>query len=397
MLGIRVLFSTLVLLTSLPIMAQVSSLSLWTSSENVKKAVEAAARPFEKEFKVKLQIEILTKDLTTQFKTAALAGKGPDIFAWAHDMVGELVTSGLLESITLSNAFKERFLPVAINGFTYKNKLYGYPYDIEAVALIYNKALVYEVPKNMESLIEFATNFNKKAPGDSYGFLYDYSNFFFSFPFFTAGGGYIFYDGKSGINVNDIGLANEGAVNAGKLLYQLVSDQVIPESTNRNIAIEKMKNQKLAMTIDGPWSIKDLRNSGVDFGVAPIPPLNGGKPKPFVGIHGFMIRRSSSNKLLAKELIENYLVSDKGLAMIFKMDPRIPPLKNIAHIIDKEPSFQGFLASASNGIPMPNVPEMGAVWGTMAHAIKLIIKGNKKPEAALSMAKDKILKTINRD
>ena len=31
-----------------------------------------------------------------------------------------------------------------------------------------------------------------------------------------------------------------------------------------------------------------------------------------------------------------------------------------------------FAASASNGIPMPNIPEMGSVWGPMADALLVI-------------------------
>ena len=77
-------------------------LTLWTSSENVARAVRQLTPQFEEEFEVRVDVNILNKDLTTQFKTAAITGKGPDIFCWANDVIGELASSGLIEPIHLS-------------------------------------------------------------------------------------------------------------------------------------------------------------------------------------------------------------------------------------------------------------------------------------------------------
>ncbi len=56
-----------------------AELTIWTSSENVARALQSLTPAFEKDFQEKVTITVLNKDLTTQFKTAAIAGKGPDI------------------------------------------------------------------------------------------------------------------------------------------------------------------------------------------------------------------------------------------------------------------------------------------------------------------------------
>ncbi|MGB0452078.1 MAG: maltose/maltodextrin ABC transporter substrate-binding protein MalE [Bacteriovoracaceae bacterium] len=370
--------------------AQTNALEIWTSNENVKRAIEKLTPQFEKEFKHKVKVTILNKDLTSQFKTAAMSGKGPDILCWAHDVVGELASSGLIEPILLDESLKKELLPVAVKAYTYNGKVYGYPYDLEAIAFIYNKDLLPQVPETLEELVSLSQSLKTKG-AKHFGFLYDYANFFFSFPILSAAGGYVFKNDGSGLNVSDVGLNNQGALTGAKFLARLSKTGVIPSSTDRSIAFDKMKNGKLAATIDGPWSIADLKRSKINYGVAPIPTLAGQKPKPFVGTHGFMIRRSSENKELAKELIENYFLSKEGIATMYKEDPRGPSrLDVLAELSKTDKDLKAFMESASHGIPMPNVPEMGAVWASAGGALKMIVTGQEKPKTALDQAVNQI-------
>ena len=371
-----------------------SPITIWTSNENIKQAIELSTAGFEKEYHYKIKVNVLNKDLTTQFKTAALTSKGPDILVWAHDVVGELAESGLIEPLNVSPQFKNKFFKVAIDAFTYKGKLYGYPYDLEAVALIYNKNFLPTPPKSLEDLLNKAKKINKKG---QYGFLYDLKNFFFSFPILSAGGGYIFKNINGQLNTKDLGLNNSGAIAGGEFIKRLVDEKIIPTSTDRSIAFEKMKQGKLAATIDGPWSLKDLRRSKIPYAIMPIPSLNGKMPRPFVGTHGFIIRRSSKNKEVAKELIENYLVSKKGILTLYKLDPRGPSrLDTINEISAKDPDLKNFLESASRGVPMPNIPEMGAVWGAMGSALNFITTGQQTPKQALNKAVIQIKQSLNK-
>jgi maltose/maltodextrin transport system substrate-binding protein len=384
---IKLIFLTLIFLS---FNVYATTLEIWTSSENVAKAIKSLTKEFEKKYKSKVLVTVLNKDLTTQFKTAALSKKGPDILCWAHDVVGELAGSGLIEPLVLPETLRQKFLPVSISSFTYQGKLYGYPYDIESVAFIYNKKLMPRVPKTLEELKAMAQKF-PNSKGKSYGFLYDIKNFFFTFPLLSAQGGFIFKNENGFFNTNKIGLDNEGAVSGLKYINSLVKEKIIPSSIDRSIAFEKMKSGQLAATIDGPWAIKDLREANIDIGVAPIPTLGGMVPKPFVGTHGFIIRRSSKNKELAKEFIENYLVTKKGIHTLYKEDPRGPSRKDVMEELAlSDDILNSFMDSAKNGLPMPNVPQMGAVWGSMGDALLLSVKGKVSPEKALGNAVNQI-------
>lgn len=371
---------------------QASALEIWTSNENVKIALEKLTPLFEKDFKHQVKVTVLNKDLTSQFKTAAMSGKGPDILCWAHDVVGELASSGLIEPILLDPALSSKILPVALKAYTYQDKVYGYPYDLEAVAMIYNKDLLHELPTSLEELTAQDPKFKNNG---QHAFLYDFTNFFFSFPILSAGGGYIFKDTGTGLNIQDIGLSNTGAIQGAEFLKLLAGKGIIPSSTERSIAFDKMTKGKLAATIDGPWAINDLKKAKINYGIAPIPTLNGNSPRPFVGTHGFMVRRSSQNKELAKELIEGYFMTKQGIETIYLADPRGPSRIDVIESLSMtNQDLRAFMQSAKYGVPMPNVPQMGAVWGAAGSALKLIVNQQSTPQEALEEAVQQIKNSI---
>ena len=386
----------LFLLVSITTQAK-NEITIWTSSENIKTALDNITGEFEKDFKTKVVVTVLNKDLTVQFKTAAITNKGPDILVWAHDVVGELATSGLIEPLSPPSIIKNKILDVALDAFTFRGRLYGYPYDLEAVGLIYNKKLVPHPPETMEELKKIAKEITNKEK-QIYGFLYDIGNFFFTFPFFSAGGGYIFKIDNNITNVHNIGLSNAGSIKGSQYLYSLVSEGIIPSSTDYGIASNFMKKGQLGMTINGPWALGELKQANIDFGVAPLPKLDGNRLRPFVGTHGFIIRRSSKNKVLAKELIEGYLMTKQGIHSLYKADPRCPTHKDVLNdLIKDDHILNAFLENAKNGIPMPNVPEMSAIWDSMNSALKLIISGQSTSEKALNQAHKQIMASLKID
>ena len=70
-----------------------------------------------------------------KFQQAASAGKGPDIYIYAHDRIGEWIAAGLLHEIHPSRALREDIDPLAWRGFSLNGRTWGYPYAIEAITL----------------------------------------------------------------------------------------------------------------------------------------------------------------------------------------------------------------------------------------------------------------------
>jgi maltose/maltodextrin transport system substrate-binding protein len=364
---------------------QAKELLIWTSNEGAAKAINEIKKEYENDFNSKVTVEVLNKDLTSLFKTASLAGKGPDILLWANDVSGELAQSGLIEPLDELPFLKENFLPVALKAFSYKGRLYGYPYAVESIVLFYNKNLVKTPPESFEELEKMALLINKPKE-NIFGFLYDFKTFFFSFPILNADGGYIFGENKSGINYKDVGINQHGFVEGLTFLQKLNTEGLIPSSTDRGIAFEHFKAGKLAFTIDGPWAIKDLDASKIKYGITALPKFKNSIARPFVGVHGFMIRRSSRNKLRAKEFIEKYLLSAKGINTFYQFDNRAPARKDVlGNLSLADEKLIILKKSAENGIAMPNIPQMASVWSAMGKALSLSLEQKMPAKEALDL------------
>ena len=66
---------------------------------------------------------------------------------WPHDRVGEWAKSGLIVPVRPGKRLRAEIDDTAWSAFTYRGQTWGYPVSIEAVGLIYNKALVPKPPE----------------------------------------------------------------------------------------------------------------------------------------------------------------------------------------------------------------------------------------------------------
>ena len=88
-------------------------------------------------------------------------------------------------------------------------------------------------------------------------------------------------------------------------------------------------------------------------------------------------------------------MTKQGIHSLYKEDPRCPTHKDVLNDLTKDDHIlNAFLENAKNGIPMPNVPEMSAIWDSMNSALKLIISGQSTSENALNQAHKQIMSSL---
>ena len=345
------------------------------------------ATAFQDAYGVPVEVqEIGFGDIRGQLATAGPAGEGPDIIIGAHDWLGELIQNGLIEPIVLPEAVKKEFDPVAIDAFGWGGQLYGLPYATECVALVYNKDLVPEVPATFEDLLITAKGLTDQEAGE-YGFLIQEPDPYHTFALFSAGGGYIFGNNPDGtLNPCDIGLDNAGGIAGAILLDQMVKDGIEVAGADYGMVTGLFNTGKLAMMIGGPWTLPDAQKGGINYGVAPIPTINGNAPKVFVGVQGFMVSAFSENKVLANLFIKDFLVNNDVMMKLYTAGGRPPAYLPTLQEVSGNADIQGFAASAANGYPMPKIPEMGSVWSAWSDALQLIVSQQAEPATAMGDA-----------
>jgi maltose/maltodextrin transport system substrate-binding protein len=364
-------------------------LLVWINGDKGYNGLQKIGDEFAKKTGVQVTVEH-PEDAPGKFQQAAAAGKGPDIWIWPHDRIGEWIAGGLLQPVTPSKKVVADIDPLALKAFTVAGKTWGYPISIEAVALVYNKALVPTPPKTFDEVI--ALDKKLSAQGKK-AILWDYNNTYFTWPLLAANGGYPFKLKADGTyDAADSGVANAGAVKGAEMLDKMIKSGVMPKGASYADMEAGMSQGKVAMMINGPWSWDNLKKSNIDFGVARIPAVGGKKAAPFVGVLGAMINKSSQNRDVAVEFIENYMLSVKGLKMINDDVPLgTPASKALYAELKSNPNIQATMASAQDGAPMPNNPEMGRFWSSMASALQNMTEGRQAPKEALDAAAKRIV------
>jgi maltose/maltodextrin transport system substrate-binding protein len=363
-------------------------LLIWINGDKGYNGLQKVGDEFEKKTGVKVTVEH-PEDAPGKFQQAAAAGKGPDIWIWAHDRVGEWIQGGLLQPVTPSKKIVDDIDPLAWKAFNIGGRTWGYPISIEAVSLIYNKDLVPTPPKSFEEVI--ALDKKLSAQGKK-AILWDYNNTYFTWPVLAAGGGYAFKQKADGTyDANDTGVNNAGALKGAELIAAMIKDGVMPKGAGYADMEAAVNQGKVAMMINGPWAWDNLKKSKINFGVAKIPTVAGKKAAPFVGVMGAMVNKSSPNRDIAVEFIENHMLSVAGLKAINDDVPLgTPASKAFFNQLKSDPNIQATMASAQDGAPMPNIPEMGRFWSSMASALQNMTEGRQGPKEALDAAAKRI-------
>lgn len=359
---------------------QAQSLTVWTHFQDESLAwLEGEIAGFQAAFGTEVElVYVPVNEMVQNLLLNAPEGQGPDLVATIpHDQLGQLAEAGVLADVEqfatpeyLGDLTEQSRLAFTLNG-----QLYGLPMYVDGPALIVNRGLVPEGPDTLEDMIATA---QELTTADSYGFLQvqEGDTFYHNYAYIHGLGGYVFgRDAEGNLDPSDIGLANEGAVRAAELVRSLRYDHnLIPPGVTYDVMHGQFLEGAAAMVVNGPWAIPDYVAAGIEVDVMPIPPSEDGTEYAgFIGVQGVVLNEFSDNKLEAANLAKWLIRTDAQVALS-EAGGRIPASQSAAEQVSGDPVIAGFAEALANGEPMPNIPEMGAVWTPMQTAFALILE-----------------------
>ena len=335
-------------------------------------------------------------DMLDKIPVAFPAGEGPDLVMLTNNAAGGNYPGGLISPMdeALSSSERTKYTQTALDSFTIDGHLLGVPICADVYALLYNKKLISEPPKTMDELIAKAKEMTK---GDTYGFLYTVDQFWFSYPFWSGYGGYVFKWTGSGWDTNDVGFYNEGAIKGLNFVRDLVQvHNLMPPDVTWDVMNSLFTEGKAAMIITHPNMVSVFKNAGVDVGVARIPALDNGKyPHPFATFTGFSVNAYSQHK---EEAIALAAYLGKNLPVVlYKANPGNIPvyedaLKDPSLVQDAE--LSAWMSQLEESDPLPSINEMNMVWLPAITAFQTVVHGQATAEEALKAAQDQIIQAI---
>ena len=364
--------------------AESPRLLVWINGDKGYNGLQKVGDAFEKISGVKVVVQH-PEGAPDKFQAAAGAGKGPDIFCWPHDRVGEWAKSGLIVPVQPPRRIRDEIESSAWQAFTWRGKVWGYPLAIEAIGLIYNKALVKAPPATWDEV--FALD-KALAPQGAKAILWPYAMSFFSWPVLAGPGGFVFGRNAQGeYDPSVVGVNNDGALAGAQLLDRLVREGLMPRGARYSDMEAQFAAGKVAMMISGPWAWDNVKKKRIDFGVAAVPALNGKPAKPFVGVLGCMITAPSKVKDIAREFLENHLLRIEGLKTVSADVPLGTPANKAYYAeLAGDANIRATMDNARAGEPIPNIPETGRFFPAMDAALEALSQGRQSPKEALDGA-----------
>ncbi|MCE5257786.1 MAG: extracellular solute-binding protein [Chloroflexi bacterium] len=334
----------------------------------------------------------LTKpnDVQASLKVAVPAGEGPDIIGWANDHIGDLALAGYivpLDDLGITQDWLEStYGPAAAAGVIWNGKIWGLPESQEALAFIYNKAIVSDEylpkdPLNLDDIAAKAQKYyeDKGMPlfcnqglkgGDAYNVA----------PFYFAAGVPTYVDDTGKVYLN-----TPEAVKGAQWVLDL--EPYMLKDADYNACKAAFVEGKVGAWNTGPWAIADIEAAKIDYGILPL-------GKPFVGIKTLMISKNAVDRGTAEVALDviKYYTAKDAQVKVSLANKTIPA--NAEALKDPQvaalPTLAGFGAATALGVPMPSTPYMSAVWTPLGDATSAIWNGSQTPAEALAAAQKAI-------
>lgn len=364
-------------------------INIWINGDKGYNGLAEVGKKFEADTGIKVVVAHPDK-MEEKYQQVASTGDGPDIVFWAHDRFGGWAQAGLLAPVKPSAEFKAKFEDFTWDAMSFNGQYIGYPVAVESLSLIYNKDLLPEPPKSWEEIAAIDKKLKEKNKS---AIMWNLQEPFFSWPLIAADGGYAFKAKDGGYDVKDTGVNNKGAQAGLQHIVDMVNNKLISADVDYAIAESAFNKGETAMTINGPWSWGNIDQSGINYGVAVLPTFNGKTAKPFVGVLTAGINSASPNKDLAQEFIENYLLTDEGLAKVNADKPLgAVALKSYQQTLAADPRIAATMENAQHGEVMPNIPQMAAFWYAERSAIINAVQGRQSVADATNDAAARIVK-----
>jgi arabinogalactan oligomer / maltooligosaccharide transport system substrate-binding protein len=359
-------------------------LLIWTSPEGA-----AVVKPFTAEFLATYGVtaecdpKLIEGELKSRFTDTK---QGPDILIGPHDWVGGLAQRGLVDPITLSDERRSSFAPEYLNAFSFEGAIYAVPSSLDTVALIRNTDLAPDEPESIEQLLAVAKALRDKGTVTELmtvpvGFL---GNPFHVWPIFTSAGGWLFERRPDGSwDPSQQGITAPETLRAFDKIRMLAELGVLQREINRVRSIELFRKGQTAFILAASGAVVPARASGVNFAVSSVPPFQDGSPStPFLSVNGFYVASRGRNKIVAVDLVPDYLTRSDVTESFGRLAHVVP----VRLTEDCDPAVAAFHALCARAMPMPSFPQIGDVLGLMGAAELRLIAGEDAAVVADDLA-----------
>lgn len=338
---------------------------------------------FEKKSDVSGQIRLYGTD----------SANGPDMYLHAHDSLGSFVEMGILAPLDglISPDQEKDLLPMTLEASSYKGTQYLMPVYYETLLFMYNKDLWEgDIPSTTDELYDYMTAHTDASAG-TYALVNQHSTAYNVAPFINGFGGYIINtDAQPGLNLQE----TKDAVAYNQKFAALQADG------DYNTVTALFNEKKAAAIIGGPWLVSGIQDAGINLGIKSLCDFtlpNGESMIPFSGVQCLgVLKYAAENK---KEAISKVLevLADTEVGVTLAKGFNCAPANKKAYEDPEVAANEMIISmekSAEKAIPMPNIPEMGVMWGPAESLLAAVNKSGEDVDSSAEKYQQEALTAI---
>ena len=353
-----------------------------------------------------LSVTVVTKDPATVRAdlAAATAANAPDVIWGDLAWTGELATAKSIVPVTLAKKRAKKFGANVLGGSQVGADRYGLPVQISNLALVTNTKLVPQQPTSFATLSSVALQLKKdkkvkvpfalpQGPG---------ANPWSTFPLFSGVGGYLFGQASTGgLDPTDIGLASKALRTNSSLIDQWNSSGLLDSSLSPEAARTAFAKGKAAFWLAGPEDLAALLKLTFIYRIGSVPPIVSKlKAVPLLTVHGFMLTRFAAKHGIQDEasaLVGRFLSKPKTQLALANASGWFPANTVAqAQVATGGGRIRAIGNAGVDGVPMPNIPQAGAVWEPYGTAWSVSTSGPAATpaKAAFRIAQDAAIAAV---
>ncbi|WP_426511003.1 ABC transporter substrate-binding protein [Dactylosporangium sp. McL0621] len=345
-----------------------------------------------------------TDDLLTKLSAGFTGGSYPDVSYAYGSWAGELATSGKTQDLAkyvADPSFGWQEIPAAARETaTYEGKVIGVPALVDNLALIYNKKLFDDAhvayPTDQWSWDDFRaaakklTNTSQNIYGTAYSVSGSEDTTWHLWPMLWQRGGKILDGNKPAFN-------SDAGVSALELLRAMAVDDKSMYLDQTDEQYAKLFNDgRIGMMMSGPWALLEIKDAGLDYGVAQLPGYNGDHQTVSGPDLWVLFDHNDANRAGASRDFIKWLTSKETDAKWNLAIGNLPLRSSeqgtpeFAEYVKEYPGGQKFFENLANAKQArPTVAGYEEMSRNVGDAISKVLQGAAKPKEALDDAAKK--------
>ncbi|AFY31350.1 ABC transporter substrate-binding protein [Calothrix sp. PCC 7507] len=342
---------------------------------------------------------------------AAVVGNAPPDLLWYNPTIaGQLVDLDAiipLDKLLANSPVKDEIDPNLFASMEYQGKIWSVPFATNNVGIFYRPSLfksagVTDLPRTWQELQQTAQKLTRDTNGDGridqHGMALPLGKGEFTvftwLPFMWSGSGELI-SGDSQTAAGVVLKDNQQAIAALQFWRDLITDGVaVLSEPERGYETNDLLTGKIAMQLNGPWSLGELQATGIDFDVLPIPFAQ----QPATSIGGenlFFFKTNPEQEKAAFEFAEYVLSAEFQTELALGTGYLPVNLKSrqsdeYQEFVQKFPQVKVFLEQAKYGRSRPIFPGYNRISDNLGRAIESVLLGKSSPAAALKASQQRL-------